>query len=129
MKFLYFALLKKRGPWTIGHLGKTRFRDIFENPENGFLDLSPLPDPKNGKMEPDSRLRRPDPLGGWGYPPSPPGGGGVPPPPEGGLSQKSFFDQWSVAMAVGRGEGPETRFWGKVKMSRKRVFPKFPIVQ
>ena len=79
MKNLYFALLKKRGPWTIGILRKTRFRDIFQNPENGFLDLSPLPDPNSLKMGPDLSARSGPPTKSGGTPPPPGGGGGVPP--------------------------------------------------
>ena len=73
MKFLYFALLKKRGPWTIGILRKTRFRDIFENPESGPGGPSPLPE----AIAPDPRPK----IGLFhGHPKNP----GVPPLPRGG---------------------------------------------
>ena len=65
-----------------------------------------------------------------GVPPlPPPGGGGVPPSdPEGRRSDRESGSIFPILVG-GRGEGPENGFSGFSKMSRKRVFPKFPIVQ
>ena len=45
MKKAIFGLQENPGPWTIGFLRKTRFRDIFENPTFWIFSLfgpSPL---------------------------------------------------------------------------------------
>ena len=47
MKKAIFGLLDFPGPWTIGFLRKTRFRDIFTFRVFGIFDLSPL---TNGKI-------------------------------------------------------------------------------
>ena len=42
MKKAIFGLQEKPGPWSIGFLRKTRFRDIFHFRVFGIFDLSPL---------------------------------------------------------------------------------------
>ena len=42
MKKAIFGLQEKPGPWTIGILRKTRFRDIFHFRVFGIFRLSPL---------------------------------------------------------------------------------------
>jgi hypothetical protein len=49
MKKAIFGLLDFPGPWTFGFSRKTRFRDIFKNPDFGLLGPSPLTGPKNKK--------------------------------------------------------------------------------
>ena len=78
MKKAIFGLLDFPGPWTIGFLRKTRFRDIFTFRVFGVFDHSPLTGPKN-KNDKKKKLffghekRRARP------PPSPRGlGGGTP---------------------------------------------------
>ena len=46
MKKPIFGLLDFPGPWTIGFLRKTRFRDIFKNPTFWLFGHSPLTDRK-----------------------------------------------------------------------------------
>ena len=80
MKNLYFALLKKRGPWTIGNFGKTRFRDIFKNPGSDPGGPSPLPEAIARDRSPKIELFHGHPKNP-GVPPLPPGGrGGTPIP-------------------------------------------------
>ena len=49
MKKAVFGLQEKPGPWTIGILRKTRFRDIFHFRVFGLFGLSPLTGHKNKK--------------------------------------------------------------------------------
>ena len=42
MKKAIFGLQEKRGPWTFKKTRKTRFRDIFKNPDFGLFGPSPL---------------------------------------------------------------------------------------
>ena len=47
MKKAIFGLQEKPGPWTIGFLRKTRFRDIFTFRVFGIFNDFPLTGPKN----------------------------------------------------------------------------------
>ena len=50
MKKAIFGLQEKPGPWTIGFLRKTRFRDIFTFRVFGIFNDFPLTGPKNKKI-------------------------------------------------------------------------------
>ena len=50
MKKAIFGLQEKPGPWTIGFLRKTRFRDIFTFRVFGIFGLSPLTGHENKKI-------------------------------------------------------------------------------
>ena len=46
MKKAIFGLQENPGPWTFKKMRKTRFRDIFKNPDFGLFGPSPLTDGK-----------------------------------------------------------------------------------
>ena len=59
MKKAIFGLQEKPGPWTIGFLRKTRFRDIFKNRDFGLFGLSPLTEAIAEKKSIKNKFSRP----------------------------------------------------------------------